>query len=101
MLPLCLKEAEVAEKLLTVRDMAVLDDKRNAQDEPLDDEEDSSSDEEEAASIRKPIMYHLGHKYPPGASNCIEYVHICTFSHIMVVIAHRCSQTVYVQRPIM
>lgn len=49
MLPLCLKEAEVAEKLLTVRDMAVLDDKRNAQDEPLDDEEDSSSDEEEAA----------------------------------------------------
>ena len=29
-------------------------------------------------------MYHLGHKYPPGASNCIEYVHICTLSYITV-----------------
>ena len=38
-------------------------------------------------------MFHLGHKCPLDTSYCLENVHLCTFSHIMLVNIH------YVPKP--
>ena len=62
-------------------------------DDDDDSEENTFSQGDGPDTIRKASMFHLGHKCPLDTSNCLENVHLCTFSHIMLVNIH------YVPKP--